>query len=124
MVGFLTPLLSHLQPGAVAGTALWAITAYLACYPRVQRYTDWIYRRLGPSLQDQAPESAADQSPGAAWSGLASLLSVIPLVLLGALTQYGLTLTLGGSWGVSLGVIASMACGIYELGRRDGEASG
>lgn len=100
-----------LQPGSIAGIALWAITFYLAYFARVQRYIDWIYHRLG-------------QAPGALGSGLVSLLGVTPLVCLGILTQVGLTLTLGGSWGVSLGVIASMACAIYQLGRRDGEASG
>ncbi|MFM7472212.1 MAG: hypothetical protein LVS60_04675 [Nodosilinea sp. LVE1205-7] len=109
MVDWIDPFFP-LKPGTIAGTALWAITLYLAYWPRVQRYTDWLYHRL-------------DQSPGRLWSGLASLLSVVPLVCLGALIQFVLTLTLGGSWGVSLGVIASMACGIYELGRQDGEAS-
>jgi hypothetical protein len=41
----------------------------------------------------------------------ASLLSVIPFLLVGGLTHYGLTLSLGGSWAVSLGLITFMVGG-------------
>lgn len=53
----------------------------------------------------------------------ASFLGIVPFLAVGGLTYYGLLLTLGGSWAVSLGVIAAMGCGVYELGRRDGRAS-
>ena len=41
MVDWIDPFFP-LKPGTIAGTALWAITLYLAYWPRVQRYTDWL----------------------------------------------------------------------------------
>ncbi|MEB3313935.1 MAG: hypothetical protein VKL98_07300 [Cyanobacteriota bacterium] len=122
MVALLLP--SALSPGAVAGTALWAITGYLVLSSRVPSLMEWIYARLSPTTQlGSEPTPGAPPDHGL-FSLLAALLSVVPFVGLGALTQFGLTLSLGGSWGVSLGVITAMVCGIYELGRRDSEASG
>ncbi len=122
MVALLLP--SALSPGPVAGTALWAITGYLVLSSRVPSLMEWIYARLSTTTQI-GPEPIPEPTPDhGLFSLLAALLSVVPFVGLGALTQYGLGLTLGGSWGVSLGVIAAMVCGIYELGRRDSEASG
>jgi hypothetical protein len=52
----------------------------------------------------------------------ASLLSVFPFLALGGVAHYGLSFSLGGSWAVSLGVIAFMVAGVYELGRQSGQA--
>lgn len=90
---------------AIAGTALWAIALYLGFSPTVDRVITALERRLGEG------------------SAAASLLSVVPFLLLGGLLYCGLALTMGGSWAVSLGVISAMGCGVYELGRRDGQAS-
>ena len=54
---------------------------------------------------------------------LASLLAIIPFLLIGSLTYYGISSALGRSWAVSWGVIAAMGCGIYELGRQDSQDS-
>lgn len=89
----------------IAGTALWAIAFYLGFSPLADRLIDTFEGWLG------------------AGSPAASLLSIVPFLLLGGLTYYGLTLTLGASWAVSFGVISAMGCGVYELGRRDGQAS-
>ncbi|WP_369011282.1 hypothetical protein [Nodosilinea sp. LEGE 07088] len=89
----------------VAGTALWAIALYWGFSPVADRVIARCERWLG------------EESPAA------SLLGMVPFLAVGGVTHYGLTLTLGGSWAVSLGVIAAMGCGVYELGRRDGQTS-
>lgn len=103
-------VLSHLpvaiDTATIAGTTLWAIALYLGFSPLVDRFIAGLEHRLG------------DGSPAA------SLLSVVPFLVVGALTHYGLVLTLGGSWAVSLGLISAIGCGVYELGRQDGQASG
>ncbi|MEO0935396.1 MAG: hypothetical protein AAFY21_17155, partial [Cyanobacteria bacterium J06641_2] len=53
----------------------------------------------------------------------ASVFSIIPFLIVGALSNWIIELSLGGSWGISTGILASMGCGVYELGRRDGENS-
>jgi hypothetical protein len=52
----------------------------------------------------------------------ASLLSVVPFLVAGGVTHYGLSFSLGGSWAVSLGIIAFIIGGVYELGRQSGQA--
>jgi hypothetical protein len=103
-------VLSHLSAAidtaTIAGTTLWAIALYLGFSPLVDRGIAVLESWLG------------DGSPAA------SLLSVVPFLVAGGLTHYGLVLTLGGSWAVSLGLISAIGCGVYELGRRDGQASG
>lgn len=89
----------------IAGTALWAIALYWGFSPLADRVISALESWLG------------EDSPAA------SLLSVLPFLAVGGLAHYGLTLSLGGSWAVSLGVLAAMGCGVYELGRRDGQAS-
>lgn len=89
----------------IAGTALWAIALYWGFSPVADRVISSLESWLG-----------AD-------SPAASLLSILPFLAVGGLVHYGLTLSLGGSWAVSLGVLAAMGCGVYELGRRDGQAS-
>ncbi|WP_323349375.1 hypothetical protein [Leptolyngbya sp. CCNP1308] len=89
----------------IAGTALWAIALYWGFSPVADRVISALESWLG-----------AD-------SPAASLLSILPFLAVGGFAHYGLTLSLGGSWAVSLGVLAAIGCGVYELGRRDGQAS-
>lgn len=89
----------------IAGTALWAIALYWGFSPLADRVISAFENWLG------------EDSPAA------SLLSVLPFLAVGGLAHYGLTLSLGGSWAVSLGVLSAIGCGVYELGRRDGQAS-
>ncbi len=89
----------------IAGTALWAIALYWGFSPLADRVILACEGWLG-----------AD-------SPAASLLSVLPFLAVGGLAHYGLALSLGNSWAVSLGVLAAIGCGVYELGRRDGQAS-
>nr|WP_278003602.1 hypothetical protein [Nodosilinea sp. TSF1-S3] len=89
----------------IAGTALWAIALYWGFSPLTERLITAFESWLG-----------AD-------SPAASLLSVVPFLAVGGLAHYGLKLSLGGSWAVSLGVLAAIGGGVYELGRRDSQAS-
>ncbi|NJL49259.1 MAG: hypothetical protein HC929_19660 [Leptolyngbyaceae cyanobacterium SM2_5_2] len=116
-------LLSDLFPfprpislGAVAGVALWALAFYLGFSSLADRAFErgygWFQSRLGKA---QSQEAVAEV--------LASLVSLIPFLLIGGLAYAGLTLTLGGSWAVSFGLIASIGSGVYELGRRNSQPS-
>ena len=49
--------------------------------------------------------------------------SIIPFLIFGALSNWLVEISLGGSWAISTGILACMACGVYELGRRDAENS-
>ncbi len=105
--------------GPVAGTALWALAFYLGFSPLADRLIDRCYRwlqTLGPSRLTPRRDAQT--------AALASLASLVPFLILAGLVYYGLTVSLGGSWAVSTGLLACMGSGVYELGRRDGQASG
>ncbi|WP_242025848.1 hypothetical protein [Phormidium sp. FACHB-322] len=89
----------------IAGTALWAIALYWGFSP----FADRVILAFESWLGENSPA--------------ASLLSVVPFLAAGGLAYYSLTLSLGDSWAVSLGVLAAIGCGVYELGRRDSQAS-
>ncbi len=113
--------------GAIAGTVLWALALYLGFSPLAQWVIDQINRGLNFAERSlYASEDEFERArPG--WDApnalLASLVSVGPFLGAGGLCNYGLGVSLGGSWGISLGVIACIGCGVYELGRHNGPAS-
>jgi hypothetical protein len=51
-----------------------------------------------------------------------SIFSLISFLAIGGLCNYGIELSLGSSWAISMGILACMGCGVYELGRRDGQS--
>lgn len=94
-----------LNAAAVAGSALWAIALYWGGSPWAERLLVALEGWLGA------------ESPSA------SLVGIVPFLATGSLVYGALVISLGDSWAVSLGVIAAIGCGVYELGRRDGQAS-
>ncbi|CCQ59612.1 hypothetical protein CWATWH0401_731 [Crocosphaera watsonii WH 0401] len=48
----------------------------------------------------------------------ASLFSILPFFIIGGFCNWGVELGLGQSWSISMGILACMTCGVYELGRR------
>ncbi|MEM6253984.1 MAG: hypothetical protein AAF821_13780 [Cyanobacteria bacterium P01_D01_bin.156] len=52
-----------------------------------------------------------------------SVMSIVPFVLAGVLCNYLLDISMGRSWTISFGIITCIGSGVYELGRRDGEAN-
>ncbi|MEN9217101.1 MAG: hypothetical protein Q6K90_07245 [Gloeomargarita sp. HHBFW_bins_162] len=88
--------------GTVAGVCLWAIAFYWGLSPQVEKLYDFLEQRL--------PEV------------LASLVGILPWVGLGIGCEYLCDWSLGKSWGVSLGLLAAVGAGVYELGRRSGRS--
>lgn len=111
--------------GSIAGTVLWALALYLGFSPVADRVIDGCHRWLqllkaDPSAAAQTP--CPESSSHGAQMAVASLLSVVPFLAAGGAAHYGLSFSLGGSWAVSLGIIAFIIGGVYELGRQSGQA--
>lgn len=110
------------------GSAIWALALYLGFSP----LSDWITiqlnrwfnyaeeRFLYPSKDELDRTRLARESQN---EFLASLLSILPFLVFGVLSEYGLEVSLGQSWGVSLGIMTCLGAAVYELGRRTSEAS-
>lgn len=118
------PFRFDLNATAIAGASLWSLALYLGFSPfsawimhQLQRWFNFAERSLYMSEQEFEETRNARESQNAFY---ASIFSIVPFLALGALCNYGVELSLGGSWAISMGVIACMGCGVYELGRRDG----
>lgn len=125
MLTELLPFPIVINKAAIAGTALWGLALYLGFSPlgdwviyQINRWLNFAERTLYTSEEEYEKARNGWESQNAF---LASLMSVIPFLVVGGLLNYGLTLGLGGSWAISLGMITCIGCGVYELGRRDSQ---
>lgn len=106
------------DPAWISGIFLWALALYLMFSPIAVRLVDILEQQAIRWLTAIKKKDV---------SGLAelyaSVVSIVPFILAGGLCNYLLDISLGHSWTLSFGIIACMGSGVYELGRRDGEAN-
>lgn len=128
MLNDLFPFEFSISATTVAGVTLWSLALYLGFSPigewlskQLTRWFNFADRNLYTSQKAFDESQEARESVNALY---ASLLSIMPFLILGALCDWGVEQTLGRSWAISMGLIGVMGCGIYELGRRDGESKG
>jgi hypothetical protein len=112
----------QIDPVMLAGISLWGLALYLGFFP----VSEWLTDKLGQwfnyaerSLYTSKDEYERTRDARESLNALyASVLSIVPFLLIGGLCNYGVELGLGRSWSISMGMIACIGCGIYELGRR------
>ncbi len=107
----------------IAGGCLWSLVLYLS----LTGLREWIIARIEGwfkrveqffyiSQENHGKKSFPSESIN---SFYASIYSISPFLLLGFFVNNLVELSLGKSWGISLGVLATVSCGIYQLGKRD-----
>ncbi|MBW4434743.1 MAG: hypothetical protein KME28_24280 [Pelatocladus maniniholoensis HA4357-MV3] len=121
------PFSFDLDTVAVAGASLWSLALYLGFSPvsrwimeQLNRWFNFAERSLYTSKSEFEKTRQARESQNAFY---ASVFSIIPFLVIGALCNWGVEISLGSSWSISMGILACIGCGVYELGRRDGESS-
>ncbi|MGA7937411.1 MAG: hypothetical protein WCA35_27925 [Kovacikia sp.] len=127
MLNELLPFNFELNPVIIAGVGLWSLALYLGLSPA----SEWVTTQLSRwfnfaerSLYTSAEEFERTRRARESLNGLyASIFSIVPFLLMGGLCDYLIELSLGRSWAVSMGILVCISCGIYELGRRNGQAS-
>lgn len=109
----------------IAGAVLWSLALYLGFSPvsewvmeQLNRWFNYAEQSLYTSKEELEKSRKSWESRNAFY---ASLCSVVPFLLFGGVLNYGVELGLGRSWAISVGIIACMGAGVYELGRRDGQ---
>jgi hypothetical protein len=127
MLTDILPFRIELDTIAIAGTSLWSLALYLAFSPAsewvillLNRWFNFAERSLYMSKSEFEKTRQARESQNAFY---ASLFSIVPFLAFGGLCNWGVELGLGRSWSISMGILACMSCGVYELGRRDGKSS-
>ncbi len=125
MVTEMLPFRFELNTSAIAGASLWSLALYLGFSPisewiiqQLSRWFNFAERSLYTNKTEFEQTRQARESQNAFY---ASLFSIVPFLVIGALCNWGVELSLGRSWAVSMGILACMGCGVYELGRRDGK---
>jgi hypothetical protein len=127
MLTDILPFRIELDTIAIAGTSLWSLALYLAFSPvsewvilLLNRWFNFAERSLYMSKSEFEKTRQARESQNAFY---ASLFSIVPFLIFGALCNWGVELSLDRSWSISMGILACMGSGVYELGRRDGKSS-
>ena len=112
---------------AIAGGALWSLALYWGLSP----VSEWVIDKLSRCMNfaerslyiSEAEFERTRRSREAQNLFFASLLSIVPFLVSGGLFNWGVEFGLGRSWAISIGLIACISGGVYELGRRDGKSS-
>jgi len=126
MLNEIFPFRFELNATAIAGTSLWSLALYLS----FSSLNQWVMEQLNrwfnfalASLYTSAEEFEKTRKNREAQNAFyASIFSIVPFLVLGGLCNWGVELSLGRSWAISMGILACMGCGVYELGRRDGQS--
>jgi len=124
MLTEMLPFTLNLDATAIAGASLWSLALYLAfsgisdwIIHQLQRWFNFAEQSLYTNRAEFEKTRLARESQNAFY---ASLFSIVPFLILGGLCNYGIELSLGRSWAITMGMLACVSCGVYELGRRDG----
>lgn len=121
------PFTLALDATAITGASLWSLALYLG----LSSLSQWVMEQLNRwfnfaerLLYTSAEEFEKTRKGREALNALyASICSIVPFLIIGAVCNWGVEISLGRSWAISMGILACMSCGIYELGRRDGQAN-
>ncbi len=125
MLTEILPFRFDLDTVAIAGATLWSLALYLGFSPlsewitqQLNRWFNFAEQFMYTSRTEFEKTRQARESQNAFY---ASVFSIIPFLIIGALCNWAIEISLGGNWAISTGILACMGCGVYELGRRDGE---
>jgi hypothetical protein len=121
------PFRFDLDATAIAGASLWSLALYLGfssvgewVIQQLNRWFNFAERFLYTSDLEFERTRRSREAQNAFY---ASIFSIVPFLIVGGLCNYGVELSLGSSWAISMGLMACVGCGVYELGRRDGQSS-
>lgn len=126
MLNEIFPFQLELDATAIAGTSLWSLALYLSfsslsqwVMKQLNSWFNFAERFLYTSIEEFEKTRNGREAQNAFY---ASIFSIVPFLAIGSLCNWGVELSLGRSWAISMGILACMGCGVYELGRRDGQS--
>ncbi len=127
MVTEIFPFRFAVDATAIAGSSLWSLALYWGLSPvtawTIEQLSRWMNFAERSLYISEAEFERTRKSREAQNLFFASLLSILPFLIAGGFCNWGVELGLGHSWAISMGLIACVGGGVYELGRRDGQSS-
>ena len=104
------PFTFVLDTTAIAGSGLWSLALYLGFWPvservmvLLQRWFNFAERSLYTSQAEFERTRRAREAQNAFY---ASMFSIIPFLFVGSFCNWGVELSLGSSWAISVGILA------------------
>lgn len=105
----------------IAGSCIWSLAFYLT----LSSVKEWIIEKLTLWLNfadrslylTQEEYDKSKKAREAQNTFFAAIMSIIPFLILGSLLNYGLDISLGKSWTISLGMMSCILGGVYKLGK-------
>jgi hypothetical protein len=127
MLTDILPFRLALDSTVTAGASLWALALYLGfsslsqwLMEQLNRWFNFAERSLYISAEEFEKTRKGREAQNAFY---ASIFSIVPFLIVGGLCNWGVELSLGRSWAISMGILACIGSGVYELGRRDGQSN-
>lgn len=119
------PFTFELDTVAIAGACLWSLALYVSL-PKVK---NWITKQLSRwfnfaerSLYTRKEYEETRQVRESQNAFYASVCSIVPFLVAGAVTDWLIDLSFGSSsWAISLGIITCIISGVFALGDGDRE---
>ncbi|VEP18387.1 conserved membrane hypothetical protein [Hyella patelloides LEGE 07179] len=109
---------------AIAGCCLWSLALYIVLSglkdwitEQFSRWLNFADRSFYTSVEEFEETRDTRESQNAFY---ASVMSIVPFFLLGFLSNWGIDVSLGSSWSISLGIMTCIGAGVYALGRQGG----
>ena len=118
----LFPFTVSIRVTSVAGWSLWSLGLYVALFPvaewlmtQLMRWFNFAERSLYQSQKEFDDTRDVRESVNGFY---ASVSSITPFLIVGALCNYGVEANWGNRWAIGAGLIACGVCTLCGLGRR------
>ena len=118
------PFSFELDTVQVAGSCIWSLALYIGLDStkkwiayQLERWFNFAEGWMYTSTEEFEKTRPARESQNAFY---ASILSIFPFLVLGAITNWAIDLSFGGSsWAIALGLMTCASCGLFTLANND-----
>ena len=118
------PFSFELDTVQVAGSCIWSLALYIGLDStkkwiayQLERWFNFADGWMYTSTEEFEKTRSARESQNAFY---ASILSIFPFLILGAITNWAIDISFGGSsWAIALGLMTCAICGLFALANND-----
>lgn len=118
------PFSFELDTIQVAGSCIWSLALYIGLDStkkwvayQLERWFNFAEGWMYTSTEEFEKTRSARESQNAFY---ASILSIFPFLILGAITNWAIDISFGGSsWAIALGLMTCAICGLFALANND-----
>ena len=118
------PFSFEIDTVALSGSCIWSLALYIGLDStktwianQLERWFDFAEGWLYTSVEEFEETRPARESQNAFY---ASVLSIVPFLVAGVITNWAIDLSFGGSsWAIALGLMTCAICGLFALASQD-----